>query len=236
MKAEELHLDYFQIYNLTRPIPLSRRLPIDERTCMLKDQFDEEPIVTRVEELSKFADRASKNDEPIFDKEAHLVIYKLPRPKLSTMRRVVVANQFMDEKEQVFFTRELIGLMVPALKRFGRRTFSKETKLDHYKIYRVVEASPVETIVKLEDQFGRRETKAHQPIFFAVPSWKKREKEYPIINDEAHLTIYAVDGREMKPIGIEVLDQFFPSKPPRLYLDISLLLAVPSKKLGWEKV
>lgn len=236
MNAVELHLDYFQIYNLVKPIALLRRLTAEQRICMLKDQFDEEPIKSRVDVLGKFADRVSKNDEPIFDKNAHLTVYRLNRPRVVTMRRVIVANQFQDGKEQEFFTREVLGLMVPARKRFGRRTFSEETKLDHYRIYRVVEAKPVEKLVNLEDQFGKRETMVHQPILFAVPVWKKREKEYHINNDEAHLTIYAINGKEEKPIEIDILDQFFHKKPLHLIMDISLLLAVPSKKLHWEKV
>jgi len=236
MKAIELNLDYFQIYNLIEPIPLVRRLRPEARICKLKDQFDEEPIKGIVEMLGKFADRVSKNEEPLYDKNAHLTIYRLKRPEPVVMRRVSVANQFNHEEPQEFYTREVLGLMVPARKRFARRAFTDETELDHYKIYRVVEAKPVETLVNLEDQFGRRETTVHHPVLFAVPVWKKREKEYPIINEEAHLTIYAVNGMELKPIVIDILDQFFPSKPLRLKMDISLLLAVPSKKLDWEKI
>lgn len=236
MNAREIGLDYFQIYNLEYPVDLPRRLPSAARTCWLKDQFDQEPVQSRVDLLNRFADRVSKNGEPLFDKNAHLTCYRLIRPPRESLirRSVWVANQFLEGREQELQIREPLGLMVPARKRMPRGEWSRETKLDHYKIYRVTRGRPINATVTLEDQFGRRKTWVHYPVAFAAPVWKKREREFPILNDHAHLTIYTVDASEDVPVTIYILDQFFPSRPLRLRLDVSYLLAVPSKKLGWE--
>ena len=114
MQAVDLKLDYFQIYDLEEVVDLSGR-PRVERTVTLTGQFGEEK--GRIERLVRFADRASKNKEELYDPNAHLLGYRLTRMTTvrSRWRRVWVANQLTDKQE--LHIRGASGLWVPAQKR-----------------------------------------------------------------------------------------------------------------------
>ena len=229
MNAVDLGLDYFQIYELERPVDVSRAGEL----VALQGQFDEEAEKARPVCMIRFADRVRKNNEELYDKNAHLTWYRLGwRTDPRVIRHVTIANQFT--KEQELEIHQVIGLLVPARMRTGhRRAFSKETRLDHYKVYEAfgpqVDAPPIE----LEDQFHRRQTRVYYPVAFAVPVWKEHKERFDILNEKAHLTIYRVDTSRDLPIVIDTLDQFFPLRG--LKLGVSRLLAVPSKKLDWKE-
>jgi hypothetical protein len=255
MDAADFRLDYFQIYDLEKPIDLSDRR-VETRIIELQGQFDKAHEKATIESLDKFADRVSKNDEELYDKNAHFTWYSLQyreRP-IPMLRRVLVANQFTKEQEQELRIYGVIGLLVPAGKRWEKdvkgkdveeriRLFSKSTHLDHYKVYEVIEGQAVDHFsVTLEDQFSRREATVDRPVAFAVPVWKRHgEEEFAILNEDAHLTIYEVDkSKDVQP-AIETSDQFLLVeegnffRPEGLRLGASHLLAVPSRKVRWKE-
>lgn len=234
MNAKDFGLDYFQIYGLENPVNLTlRRLSL--RTALLRGQFDEEPEKQVLERLTLFADRVEKNEEGLYDENAHLTNYALRRSTASTpvRRWVWISNQFGEKQELLL--REVLSLLVPAQKKIRPRgTWSPRTKLDHYLVYRVIEGKPVETpYIGLKDQFGVREARVHYPIAFAVPVWKKHEKEYGILNDRAHLTIYTLGTSRDPSFVIDTLDQFFGHR--LLRLGPARYLAAPSEKLDWKE-
>jgi hypothetical protein len=236
MTAKDLQLDYFQFYALENPKDVRELSP----AVMLKGQFDEEAEWAKLASLTLFGNPVAKNKEAIFDKNAHLAWYKLlkitdPFEKLT----VQIENQFGRQEILIYDVR---AVLVPAQKAIvklielpGRSKFSRPTKLDHYKIYRVIEGKPVNKPIHLEDQFHRMETGVYFPTGFAVPVTKEHHgKTSPIHNAKAHLTIY-----QMKPSGdmrqvINVRDQFGTYR--YLKIGVSYLLGVPSKKLKWRKV
>jgi len=232
MNAIEFRLDYFQIYELERPISILRTTIVE-----LRGQFDKEYAKARLISLDKFADRVSKNGEDFYDKNAHLNWYSLRQPNIPNRRRlVIVRNQFYPQEQELLIYR-LVGLLVPAQKRiYPSRKFSPITELDHYKVYRVIEGQRVDRPpVKLEDQFGGREARVYEPYCFAVPVFKKyRDKEYKILNKDAHLTIYKATPSKDVPAVVDTRDQFAARRG--LKLGPSYLLAVPSKKVDWKDV
>ncbi len=251
MNAVDFKLDYFQIYDLKNPIDLSKRREAT-RIIELKGQFDQAHEKARVESLDKFADRVSKNKEELYDPRAHLTWYSLYYPPDAPgpiRRRVQVINQFKQEHEQVLEIHRVIGLLVPAGKRWEKdakkekvRLFSISAKLDHYKIYEVIEGRPVDQYpVRLEDQFCTREVRVYQPVWFAVPVWKKHGRRvFDILNKKAHLTIYKVDEWKLGT-AIETRDQFLSVlkgnivSPGGVILGVSRYLAVPTEKLDWKE-
>jgi hypothetical protein len=148
------------------------------------------------------------------------------------IRHVTIANQFTQEQELEIH--QAIGLLAPARKKLsGRKRWSEETKLDHYKVYRAFGPQVDWPPIRLADQFGKRQTSVYYPVAFAVPVWKEHKERFEILNKDAHLTIYRIDTSRDLPIVIHTLDQFFPLYD--LKLGVSRLLAVPTKKLDWKE-
>ena len=232
MTAKDLKLDYFQFYALENPKDVREF----STSVKLKGQFDEEAEWAKLAALTLFGNPVAKNNEEIFDKNAHLAWYKLlkstdPFEKLE----VHLENQFGTQKILIYGVR---AVLVPAQKAsvILPTRFSKPTRLDHYKIYRVIEGEPVNKPIDLEDQFHRRETGVDYPTGFAVPVTKEHHgKTFPIHNAKAHLTIYRMKppSGDMRHV-INVRDQFGTYR--YLKIGVSYLLGVPSKKLKWKKV
>jgi len=220
MNAQDLQLDYFKIYDV-----MDYRV---EHRVALQGQFDEEPENAELLLMSYFANPVSKNQEPLYDPNAHLAWYWLHQPIPEPMRVVVVENQFGRTK---FVIGRPAALLAPAQKRERGRHFPE--KLDHFKLYWVLRGEPVEKEVTLQDQFGSEETRVLYPIAFGVPVQKEHEgRVYPIHNDRAHLLIHRIVPQSVRR-GKVVRDQF-----GLRYLAFlqSVALAVPSIKLEWKEL
>jgi hypothetical protein len=227
MNAKDFELDYFQLYDIENPEDISRYSP----SVRLKGQFDEEPEWARLQVLKKFANPVSKNGEEVFDKNAHVTLYNLYSSDQRIIRHVTVANQFGEQEIVIYHA---VGLLAPALKARQGRRFTQPTKLDHYKVYRVINGQQVEKSVKLEDQFHARATKVRHPIALAVPVTKEHYGHvHAIHNPKAHLVIYLVEHSKDMPDVIHARDQF--GIHPYLKMGVSYLLAVPSKKVDWKE-
>jgi hypothetical protein len=232
MNAKDFKLDYFQFYELGEPKDLGDLSPL----ITLQGQFDEDhPEWARPRLLRRFANPVSKNGEPIFDKNAHLTWYRIKSSDRRARRSVTVANQFW-KKGQELVIDDVVAMLAPAQKRIPRGEFTKLAKLGHYKVYRVINEQQVDSQpVKLADQFQEREAEVYRAVAFAVPVTKQLHgKEFPIQNPKAHLTIFSVQHSDDMPNVIDARDQFGTHRS--LKMDVSYLLAVPSKKIDWKEV
>jgi hypothetical protein len=223
MDTQDLKLDYFKIYDV-KDYRLRYRVT-------LQGQFDKEAEEAELLFLSYFANPVSKNQEPIYNRNAHLTWYWLYQPIPEPTRKVAVENQFGRQ-------RILIGkpsaLLAPAQKRQRGSQFPMD--LDHFKLYWVLEGEPVNQGVELQDQFGDEGAKVLYPILFGVPVNKRyKEKVSPIRNKKAHLVIYRITPRPLQQAGA-VRDQFSGRRYRELSFLRSVLLAVPSVKLEWKEV
>jgi hypothetical protein len=226
MNAIKFELDYFQIYDLDKRVDVYN----SRKWVGLQDQLDEHREKARLIALTRFADRVSKNDEELFNKNALLTWYQLWYPPVNRpIWHLQITNQFSPEGQEILI-REVVGLLVPARKRIHpMKRYTALARLDHYKVYRVIEGQPVDQpTVTLADQFGVRSTRVYWPVFFAVPVQKFYRVETPIINKRAHLTIYKVQPSRNLPKVIDTKDQLFTRRG--LQLAFSYLLAVPSNK------
>jgi hypothetical protein len=231
MNAKEFKLDYFQFYDIEIPKDVRELSPL----VRLQGQFDQDgPERAKPQYLKKFANPVSKNGEAIFDKNAHLTWYNLTSSDPIVTRKVTVVNQFW-ERERELRIADVRALLVPAQKRKPRGEFTKPAKLDHYKVYRVIDEQGVDNrAYKLEDQFHNREVTVYRPFAFAVPVTKEIDgKVFPIHNHEAHLTIYEVTRSRDMPNVIDARDQFGVHR--YLKMGKSYLLAVPSRKIEWKE-
>jgi hypothetical protein len=219
MTAQELKLDYFKFYDVANQSA--------GQVVALQGQFDKQPERVQLPYLNFFANPASKNGEPIYDKNAHLTWYNVYDPVPDPVRVVQYENQF---GKQELYTGRTYGLLAPTQKEEKGSGFP--TNLDHYKVYQVVHGQPLQKAVKVEDQFGAGETRIVYPIFFAVPVkiWYEGQT-YEIHNDKAHLVIYRIfPGAEQKSI---VTRDWFGRHALQVYQ--SVLLGAPSVKLAWKE-
>jgi hypothetical protein len=221
MTAKELKLDYFKFYDVE-----NRAADAD---VTLRGQFDRRPQRMRLRLLDFFANPVSKNGEAFYDKNAHLAWYRGVQPQ-EPMRRVVLANQFgrFDIRTGTGY-----GLLVPTQKIERGSAFPE--RLDHFKVYRLVDVEPVRNkVVKLRDQFGSDEVKLGLPLYLAVPVMKRHgDTTSAIHNDAAHLLIFSMTTRDL-PKSIKLRNQFANGTPVRVVR--SLMLGAPSLKREWKQL
>ncbi len=220
MTAKDLGLDYFKFYDAA-----NQRAGY---VVGLQGQFDRVPERAQLTYLNMFANPTSKNGEAIHDKNAHLTFYNLYDPSPDPMRKVTFENQF---GKQTVVTGRAYALLVPTQKVKRGSVFPE--KLDHYKVYQVLDSEQVNKRVKLKDQFAATEARVYYPLFFAVPVRKWYEGQvYGVNNAKAHLAIYRIYPDSLQKT-IATRDQF-----SQRYLNLfrGVLLAAPSRKLEWKEV
>jgi len=219
MTAKELKLDYFKFYDIE-----NREA---EGDVLLRGQFDQRPQKMRLRLLDFFANPVSKNGEPLYDKNAHLAWYRGIQPS-EPPRRVLLENQFgkFDIRTGTGY-----GLLVPTQKVEPGSVFPNE--LDHYKVYRLLDAEQVPAkVLALRDQFGNEEAKLRLPLYLAVPVTKRHgDNTDPIHNERAHLLIFSITTRDLQK-AIKLRNQFARGQAVRVVR--SLMLGAPSVKLEWK--
>lgn len=220
MNAQELKLDYFKFYDAANQDA--------GNIVALQGQFDRQRERVRLNYLNLFANPVSKNKEPMYDKNAHLTWYDVYDPVPDPVRKVTFENQFGKAR---IITGRSYALLVPTWKIERGSAFPEA--LDHYKVYQVLDAEPINKTVQLEDQFGRSEGRIFHPLFFGVPVKKWHEGQtFGIHNESAHLVIYRMypDTQEKT---VKTRDQF---SARLLHLFRGVLLGAPSLKLDWSEL
>lgn len=178
-------LDHFQVYSIEPHIAVNR-------DAELKGQFGSKRVF--VGTATHFALPVVKIDSdgkkcPIFDKDAHLVWYKVDPHGQETDRHVWLDNQFGENQQWKIGQPSF--LLVPAEKKEPALDFPKE--LNHFLAYKVEEVLSRHEAgsVTLRDQFLERPAAVRRPKYFAVPVSKRCDGETTPLRDEKyHLAIY----------------------------------------------
>src|SRR4030042_1734515 len=207
--------------------------PFPEVGVTLKDQFipDGEDVV--VWEPVLFANPVKKTvDGVVTDIEKadeHLVFYRIDRPPGNTSidKMIQIDNQFGPQTLDLTLRDTLA---VPSLK------ISWEQPLDHFKVYYVEQAAPLEEEVLLEDQFitdwlgEPLMATVGERIFFANPASKWHGDVWtPISNPNNHLTFYSLSSGTPPPVWwVQVDNQF--GLGQELWVQGPYWLAVPTQK------
>jgi hypothetical protein len=218
MTAKDLKLDYFKFYDVPNQ-------PVGDWVT-IEGQFDEGPERVRILYLDRFGNAVSKNREPFFDRNSHLTWYAIFDPAPEPTRRVMIENQFGQQRLIIGPAR---ALLAPARKYVRGSVFP--ARLDHFKVYRVLDGAPVDRPVVLQDQFGRDKVHVTVPVGLAVPVTKEHAGiRTPVKNKRAHLVIYRVTPRPVSKNAL-IRDQFGRRVIATLR---SNFLAAPSAKLDWK--
>lgn len=218
MNKSDFRLDHHKVYAIKHQAA--------NATVFLRGQFDGNQFrKAALARYIRFINPVDKNGEGIIDKHAHLNWYLIeadPEP----IRTVSFYNQFGLQKVKIG---NPVALLAPADKIEDGSQFPE--RLDHYKVYEVISAEPVNRFVTLRDQFVSTENVAIVPKFFAVPVEKRHNNAYfPITNREDHAVYYVLEPKEIQQKR-KTKDQFGLHEMVTRYCE---LLGVPSKKLAWE--
>ncbi len=210
------NIDHFKVYRID-PRDVSAEV-------WLRGQFDDDFKYARLYLYTRFLNPVDKNNEGILNKYAHLNWYDIETENEPT-RQVTIHNQF---GLQTLKIDRAVALLAPTEKVEPGSQFPK--RLDHYKVYVVIDGEAVYRDVVLKDQFGGEDNIAMRPMYFAVPVEKRHDDYFPINFPEDHIVFY--DLRRMPADQYRpTIDQFGDHKMKTLY---SELLGVPSWKLAWQ--
>ena len=223
----EARLDHFKLYDFF-PIPVDYR-------PYLKGQFDKDYVEVRLRELDHLLNPVSKareGEEPpkLVDPDDHYLMYRGPSVEGYIGRRVQILNQF---GKQEYELGRAVRMIVPAEK--IEPGSSPPGKRDHYKVYDILSSTLIDEPVTLADQFVTNSTRVTDPRFFCVPAEKVvpidgEKQRFPIVDEEAHLTIYGIEPDELSETR-DVEDQF---GRETITAVLGVMLAVPTLKLSWE--
>jgi hypothetical protein len=154
---------------------------------LLADQFND--YTTTFVTFDKFANPVSKNGEPMFDDLLHQTWWLIDDPVPPCSERLVALdNQF---GRQDWLVDDGLYLVLPATKDMPG---VPPPTWNHYKCYDAI--GPVlNTPVVLMDQFGTYNMTVTEPVLFCNPCLKEFNGEvHPIVNPEAHLACYLLEG------------------------------------------
>jgi hypothetical protein len=219
MTAQDLALDYFQIYDVVNKAAAG--------AVLLRGPFDVRRQKMGLALLDYFATPASKSGEPCVDSHAHLTWYRSiqgPEP----IRAVTLENAFGVLKIR---TATGSGLLVPTQQIAPASPFPDW--LDHYKVYRLADVLRIpESTLQLQDQFGSSDAQVQVPLYFAAPVEKRHgTKAFLIQNTRAHLLIVGLSVRDLEA-KVAVRNQF--DKRTSLEIGRRVMLAVPSVLRDWK--
>ena len=211
-------LDDYHVY-VIQPNPVNQGV-------QLRGQFDQQFLPAFVVDHIKHLNPASVNQQNIINQHAHLSWYHInaqPEP----MRSVMVQNQF---GVQTLLIGNPKALLAPTEKIEPGSQFPQG--LDHYKVYEVLQANPVNQQVNIADQFVNENNMAMNPVFFAVPVEKWHNGNlFPINNPQDHIVFYSKN-----PINYNFFrntrDQFGPKPMQTVFGE---LLGIVSSKLMWDQ-
>jgi len=141
---------------------------------------------------------------PIVNPDHHLTIYRLAYEKDPKEWFVEISNQFGTQELVVWGP---VALAVPTQK-VEPWYHEPPVGLDHFLLYEVVEGPSVDAVVRLDDEFGYEEVLVSVPVYFANPVWKTHNDQVTaIVNPDAHVVIYLVDGGYLET-EVQVVNQF----------------------------
>jgi len=203
---------------------------VADPAVLLRDQFDPAGALkeTKVFKAIRFCNPAAKTTEdgfvtPIADPFLHLTLYLTAPTELAPTRRVVVRNQFGQQRLHVYSP---IILAVPTRK----NDMPASNNNDHYKCYSASGRS-LRLGVELEDQFTEGDpqpARVFRPRLFCNPTEKRHGTVIaPIQNPQNHLLCYTMQTKDLSAEA-RVANQF---ETEPLTFARPDLLCVPTAKI-----
>ncbi len=222
-------LDYFKCYEVVNATP------IGEEILEVRDQFCYLPWWL-VESAKWFCNPVTmvhdQNVTSIVNSNNHLAIYSLYSPGWSW--HVEIVNQFGPQNLTVSGP---VALAVPTWK-LDPGVHDPPMYLNYFMLYEVVEGSPVDANVDLDDEFPGDATGVNvtMPVYFANPAipeyWDGGR--YGLWDPEAHLVFYEISDNPEYYWAVNISNQL--GLQSFGLNETGQLIAVPSEKLYYEEI
>jgi hypothetical protein len=187
-------LDHFLCY-LIQPTQFEGRPGLT-----MMDQFNTKPVPFKLTSRELLCNPVSKNQEPILNKQAHLVAYTMQGPDAAPRNiPVIVGNQFGPNQRYIVLGQN--RFLVPTGKVALGPTIAAPPvppipeRFGHYACYAVKpEGNFPQRDVVLEDQFGRLQGEVYEPAFLCNPAEKfiDNKPAGPVVDARDHLMCYAL--------------------------------------------
>ena len=219
-------LDHFKCYPVYESMP-----PYALEGVQLEDQFGTiEAVVGEAKffcnPVAKWAEEMPPTPPMILNSNNHLTLYSLDHEEELQERIVKVENQF---GTQQLVVSDPVLLGVPTWKLYPG-DHDPPVGLDHFLLYEVIEGTPVDVVVRLEDQFFYENVLVYEPVYFANPVRKTHDGDVTLIeNSEEYLVFYRIVSYPVS--GWVRVDNQFGEQELEVYMDEDnpALLAVPSE-------
>ena len=219
-------LDHFKCYPVYESMP-----PYALEGVQLEDQFGTiEAVVGEAKffcnPVAKWAEEMPPTPPMILNSNNHLTLYSLDHEEELQERIVKVENQF---GTQQLVVSDPVLLGVPTWK-LDPGDHDPPVGLDHFLLYEVIEGTPVDVVVRLEDQFFYENVLVYEPVYFANPVRKTHDGDVTLIeNSEEYLVFYRIVSYPVS--GWVRVDNQFGEQELEVYMDEDnpALLAVPSE-------
>lgn len=199
--AQYLKLDYFRFYNLT---PVETTADVGVRGMFDREMTSVSINVTRPA-MEYFAAPVSIGGSRLLNPTVSLVWYKSEQRQKEPMRDVELKNRFGRHAIRIGSP---VALLFPTAdtERSGRMT----DRIEHYKVYPVLDGSPIQRKVSLEDRFtSQGNVIVGRMAFLAVPVEAMYANSVrKVRNQLANITIYATDSPENAGMQHSTTDQF----------------------------
>jgi hypothetical protein len=222
-------LDHFKCYDAVNATAQFILMDIEDQFCFLPYW----PVFG----AEWFCNPVMKNSEQIVKPDNHLTIYGID--KLDWVWNVEIVNQFGPQNLTVSGP---VALAVPTWK-LDPGVHEPPVYFDHFLLYEVIQGSPVDENVDLDDQFPGNATGVNvtMPRYFANPvlykGWEDLGRELWVYDPDAHLVFYEISDNPEYYWGVNISNRLKLFELQSFGLNgTGQLLAVPSEKLYYEEI
>jgi len=218
-------LDHFKCYDAVNATAQFILMDIEDQFCYLSWW----PVFG----AEWFCNPVMKNSEPIVKPDNHLTIYSIDSYGMSW--HVEIVNQFGPQNLTVSGP---VALAVPTWK-LDPGVHEPPMYFDYFLLYEVVQGSPVDANVDLDDQFPGNATGVNvtMPRYFANPVLYKYQQYGDVSwvwDPDAHLVFYEISDNPEYYGGVNISNEF--ELQSFGLSETGQLLAVPSEKLYYEEI
>jgi len=218
-------LDHFKCYDAVNATAQFILMDIEDQFCYLSWW----PVFG----AEWFCNPVMKNSEPIVKPDNHLTIYSIDSYGMSW--HVEIVNQFGPQNLTVSGP---VALAVPTWK-LDPGVHEPPMYFDYFLLYEVVQGSPVDANVDLDDQFpgNAPEVNVTMPVYFANPVLYKYQQYGDVSwvwDPDAHLVFYEISDNPEYYGGVNISNEF--ELQSFGLSETGQLLAVPSEKLYYEEI